>query len=203
MKQIIIYLILILIVSCSSDPIRVGIQPYDNFDSKLVDSVYKSLKESYDFDFVILPKRAIPKRAFVNIKSPRYRADSLLLDLRRNINDSLDYILGLTNRDISTTKRNRDGEIKEPKFKYSDWGIFGLGYRPGPTCVVSIYRLKNNNSSLFMSRLKKVCTHELGHNLGLKHCPNYKCVMMDAAETIKTIDLVNFELCNDCLEEIK
>ena len=58
--------------------------------------------------------------------------------------------------------------MKKPKSKYEDWGIFGLGYRPGNAAMVSTFRLRK--PGLTIERLQKVVTHEIGHNLGLKHC---------------------------------
>ena len=47
----------------------------------------------------------------MNIKSPRYRADSILRILKREKPDSIDYLIGILNKDISTTKRDRKGNI--------------------------------------------------------------------------------------------
>ena len=80
--------------------------------------------------------------------------------------------------------------------------MFGLGYRPGPSCIVSTYRLKNTDQRKFIERLKKVAIHELGHNLGLDHCESELCVMRDAVETIKTIDRVDSRLCEQCRKRI-
>jgi len=182
----------------------IGIQPYENFSPALMDTIERSLKEVYGFDLVRLPTQALPKWAFTTLRSPRYRADSLLKHLKRNRPDSINYMLGLTKKDISTTKRNQDGSIKAPVNRYIDWGIFGLGYRPGPSCVVSIYRLKNKNKTRYYNRIKKICMHEIGHCLGLPHCDNHpKCVMRDAAETIKTIDKVDLWLCDACKRQIE
>jgi len=207
MKSMLYLLILLLLTSClnkpgtSDEPIVVGIQPFGTFDLNLVDTVCQSLKKSYDFNFVILKSKPLPVNAFVNIKSPRYRADSLLIYLKENMADSLSYIIGLTSKDISTTKTDNNGTIKEPRSKYLDWGVCGLGYRPGPSCIVSTYRLKSN-SELFLSRLKKVCTHEIGHNLDLRHCPTIRCVMADAAESVTTIDRIDNKLCDQCQREL-
>ena len=111
--------------------------------------------------------------------------------------DSIDFMLGLTATDISTTKKDKLGRIKQPKSKYEDWGTFGLGYRPGSACVVSSYRLSKPNKTI--ERLQKVVVHELGHNLGLKHCTSkLNCVMDDAAETIRTVDAGHITLCDKC-----
>ncbi|MFP9118082.1 matrixin family metalloprotease [Flavobacterium sp. RNTU_13] len=144
----------------------------------------------------------MPESAFVNIKTPRYRADSLIGIQKRNLPDSIDYVVGLTNKDISVP-RYENGKIKKPEWKYNDFGVMGLGYRPGNSCVVSTFRLKANNKPLFYKRLEKVVLHELGHNLGLPHCENPKCVMTSAAEKISTIDNANASLCDACAKRIK
>jgi archaemetzincin len=125
----------------------------------------------------------------------------LLKLLEQTKPDTVTYILGLTKKDISTTKRDQQGNIKEPQEKYRDWGIFGLGYMPGASCVASTFRLSTPQNKL-TDRLQKVCIHELGHNLGLDHCENKHCVMTDAAESIKTIDQVNVDLCMVCKDKI-
>ncbi len=144
----------------------------------------------------------MPKQAFVNIKSPRYRADSMILFQKRSKADSIDYVLGVTSSDISTTKKDKYGNILQPESRYKDWGLFGLGYVPGPSCIVSTYRL-GKSSAKFPSRLVKISLHELGHNLGLPHCTySEKCVMRDAAETILTIDEVSELLCDHCKSQL-
>jgi len=110
--------------------------------------------------------------------------------------------LGLTSKDISVTKRDDSGNIKKPEYKYQDWGIMGLAYCPGESCVVSTFRIKHKNKTVYFDRLKKVAVHEFGHNLGLPHCPNKKCVMTDAVESVKTIDNAKLKLCNDCAGKI-
>ncbi|WP_052467096.1 matrixin family metalloprotease [Psychroserpens damuponensis] len=202
MKKFVALLLLSIVFSCSKRTIKIGIQPYGDIDTTILSSISEILKTSYQADVYILDKTELPKTAFTNIKSPRYRADSLLIDLKSHIPDSIDYILGITSKDISTTKRITDGSIKKPESKYQDWGIFGLGYKPGQSCVVSTFRIKHVKTSLFKSRLQKIAVHEIGHNLGLDHCDTKKCVMQDAVESINTVDLANFKLCNRCLDKI-
>ena len=150
-----------------------------------------------------LTDKELPKSAFINVKSPRYRADSILKILKRSKPDSIGIVLGLISKDISTTKKDLWGNVKKPAYKYEDWGVFGLEYRPGPSCIISNYRIKNANKNLYLERLRKVCIHEIGHNLGLKHCTHSeKCVMKDAAETIKTADQADLKLCDHCRANI-
>jgi archaemetzincin len=199
-KRILIFIILICF-SCSSEPKLIGIQPYGNIDAEIIQSISTSLKHAYKMDVVILSNKELPKSAFVNIKSPRYRADSLLIDLSKIRPDSVDFILGITSKDISTTKRDSEGKIKKPESKYIDWGIFGLGYMPGQSSIISTFRLKNTSPENFKSRAQKISVHEVGHNFGLQHCEVNKCVMQDAVETIKTIDLADFDLCEKCFQK--
>lgn len=181
--------------------ITVALQPLNTFPSAFQDTLKLAIENFYEFKVVKLPNVLIPKKYFINIKSPRYRADSIINYLRISKPDSIKYIVGLTNLDISTTKKDKSGNIKKPEHTYYDWGIFGLGYRPGSSCVISTYRLKSNKNK-FVERLKKVTMHELGHNLGLPHCPNKHCFMQDAAETIKTIDGVELNLCEECRDQL-
>lgn len=194
--------VLSLLVSCAEQPKTIGIQPFGDLNLTYCDSIKVALEKVYPNTVVILNKIEIPEHTFVNIKSPRYRADDLIEYLKGSQPKGIDFTIGLISKDISTTKKGVDGKVKEPKSRYEDWGVFGLGYRPGPSCIVSTFRLKNSNSKLFFSRLQKIAVHEIGHNMGLKHCPNEGCVMQDAAETIKTIDKVKLELCGECLGKI-
>ena len=189
-------------LACTSNPKQIGIQPYGAIDNNMLNTIAETLKETYNVKIVVLDPKVLPKSAFVNIKRPRYRADSLLKDLKKQRHDSIDFILGITSKDISTTKRAANSTIKKPESKYSDWGVFGLGYRPGKACVISTFRLKHANAKTYLDRIQKIAIHEIGHNLGLHHCPNAKCVMQDAVETIKTVDSAGFELCEDCKSQI-
>lgn len=164
----------------------------------IIDSIKSGLEQAYNSRIVVLVNKELPQNAFVNIKSPRYRADSLLKDLLFQLPDSVSQIIGVTMKDISTTKRDNWGNVKQPEWKYLDWGVFGLGYQPGRSCVVSTYRLSAPSESLMLDRIKKVSIHEIGHNKGLKHCASEKCVMQDAVESIATVDAANFSLCLRC-----
>jgi archaemetzincin len=151
---------------------------------------------------IVLGEKSIPESHVIKIKSTRYRADSILNYLSRSKPDSIDYLLAVTEHDISITKRDQLGRIKKPQEKYIDWGVFGYGFRPGPACVLSVNRLKSKNELITFDRLRKVAIHEVGHNMGLKHCPNKGCVMADAAESIKTVDNGLALLCAACRNKL-
>lgn len=105
-----------------------------------------------------------PRNTFYQDRN-RYRADSLIKYLSRFFGSDT-VVIGLTSKDISTTK----GNIK-------DWGVMGLGYCPGNSCIASTFRLSKSNIN---EQFYKVAIHELGHTQGLPHCPNKTCYMRDA-----------------------
>jgi len=125
------------------------------------------IKETYDniqqvsAHATLLPAIEMPAMAFYAPRK-RYRADSLIRWMSRQAKTNEIYI-GITMQDISTTK----GE-------HADYGVMGLGYCPGKACIVSSYRLKNKEN------FYKLVIHELGHNMGLQHCPVPTCYMRDA-----------------------
>lgn len=139
----------------------------------------------YGYQCVVKPKVPFTKDILADSKT-RYEASRILAKYKSNEN-----LLIITDKDIAIKK----GNIKE-------YGIFGLGYRPGSTCVISTFRIKKNVSLfVFNERLKKICLHEIGHNLGLNHCTsgNSKCMMNDAKGTIKQVDREEIYFCNTCL----
>ena len=62
--------------------------------------------------------------------------------------DSVDIVVGLTNKDISITKYKDAArtKIKDPTWQYRDFGIYGLGRIGGSSCVVSSNRLRKNGT---------------------------------------------------------
>jgi len=181
----------------------VGLLPYKGIDSVKVSETKEAIETYYGVQVKILDAKDLPKEAFINVKSPRYRADSLIHIQKRLMPTGIDYVLGITERDISATKHGTDSKIKSPEWKYADFGIMGLAYCPGKSAVVSNFRLKHNDKAVQFGRFKKVVIHELGHNFGLPHCPDKTCVMTDAVESIKTIDNARPGLCKACLAKLK
>ncbi|MDI3319492.1 hypothetical protein [Pinibacter soli] len=162
----------------------VQIQPFGNFPEEDLQYVYNGIKKHYPY--VTLTKALpLPKKAYY-AKRNRYKADSLLTFLSSRTGEG-EVIIGLTEKDISTTKD-----------KVKDWGIMGLGLCPGKACVASTYRLSKTKRQ---EQLFKVCIHELGHTQGLKHCPVVYCFMHDAEGRNTTDEETDF--CPDCKSVLK
>jgi archaemetzincin len=84
--------------------------------------------------------------------------------------------------------------------------VFGeaqLGPLPHAAAVVSLHRLRQEfyglpaDPELLAERLLKEALHELGHTLGLRHCPDYRCVM-SSSHAVENIDLKLAEFCTAC-----
>jgi len=161
------------------------IQPFDGMPESTIINVSEKLKKIYSGDVIINNSIALPQNA-LNQSRTRYRADSLIRFLGDFVKDG-QLIIGLTNKDISTTKG-----------KYPDWGVMGLGFCPGKSCIASTFRLKGKNKD---EKLFKVAIHELGHTQGLaqtktKHCPDKVCFMRDAEGKDHLDELTCF--CSKC-----
>jgi len=204
-----VYLVLSCIVLCAEEekvpekaPINrvIAIQPFEGIPAAHVLETQKALKTYYQCEVRILPVMKLPKEAFTKVKSPRYRADILLKILSAKLPEGCNHVLGLTASDISATKYGEDGNVKKPEWKYKDWGVFGLGQMSGKSCIVSTHRLKPGvTNAKFLERLRKITSHEIGHNLGLPHCHHSeKCFMRDAVESIATVDAESETLCPHC-----
>src|SRR5262249_45479271 len=86
------------------------------------------------------------------------------------------------------------------KGKVTDWGVFGLGEIGRRNCVISMFRLKRGakNAEHLAYRVATTAVHEVGHTLGLPHCPTPGCVMHDAEGSIKNTDEGTGRLCQSC-----
>ena len=171
----------------------IDIQPYGSFPDNLIREAEAGILKMYKLKVVILKPIALPAAAFYAPRS-RYRAEKLLDDLEKHLSPESAKIIGLTIKDISTTKN----EIE-------DWGIFGLGTLSGSACVVSTFRLRAHHASdvLLKERLIKVINHEIGHTLGLSHCTHTNCLMEDGKGSIDTVDREDGKLCAECAKQVK
>jgi archaemetzincin len=162
----------------------IRVTPLGDVNNKHLELVKTCIEKFYGFKCILDNKEPLTKDLLAKSKT-RYEANKIIAKYKSNKN-----ILLVTNVDIAHF--NRVKKIKE-------YGIIGLGYRPGTTCVVSTFRIKNTTKEKFTDRLIKVTLHEVGHNLGIPHCTfDKKCLMNDANGTVKQIDQEKIWLCDNC-----
>ena len=81
--------------------------------------------------------------------------------------------------------------------------VFGEAQLGDTGALVSTHRLHPEfygmpkDPELLQARLLKEALHELGHTLGLPHCPDYLCVM-SASHSVERIDLKLADFCTAC-----
>jgi len=181
----------------------IALQPIGYTPQTTLNILKNNIEKQYQSTVIILPSITLPD-SFINYKKgKRYAASSVIRHLKEVMPDTVQYIAGITNEDIYTTKQDKWGNIKKPESTYKIWGILGLGYKPGKSCIISTARLYSDNESKYLERIIKITLHEIGHNHGLDHCHDKKCLMTDAVERISTVDNAENHLCSKCYNSIK
>jgi archaemetzincin len=177
-----------LVVAGEEKPAPIALQPLGGVKAERIDVVKRGLEQSFGVTVIVLENRPLPKSAWYAPRG-RYRADELLEHLKVVVPAKHPVVIGVTEKDISTTKD-----------EHVDWGIFGLGEVDGRSCVVSTFRLgaRGANEAKLRERLRKVAIHEVGHVTGLPHCPEAGCVMQDAESSIETVDRESGAFCEAC-----
>ncbi|SMC79322.1 matrixin family metalloprotease [Moheibacter sediminis] len=195
LKIISVPIIILFCVNCNQSNLKnsfqISLVNLGEVDSYQINFIKSILNENYNIDSVIVIGQDLPEETYYKPRN-RYRADKLIQFLKENLDT--DKVIGITDKDISTTVD-----------QYEDWGIMGLAYCPGKSCIVSTFRTFRGAKSEEhkKERLKKVTMHEFGHTLGLPHCKNSKsCLMRDANGKVSTVDYVD-GYCDKCKSKIQ
>lgn len=174
---------------------QIGILRIGQTDSYTIGKVIGALNAIFPRTICILISQTvlIPEEAFDN-RRQQYNSNVLLSRIRSHSlqQSSLDRILGIVNVDIFV-----------PSFNF----VFGQAEYHGRTALISLWRLrpefygKASNTGLFVERSIKEATHEIGHTLGLMHCPDQLCVMFFSNSIVET-DRKQSLFCNKCYMKI-
>jgi archaemetzincin len=90
----------------------------------------------------------------------------------------------------------------KPEWNY----VFGLASYRDKVGVSSIFRMQDGqltdaNFDLCLARLLKVCSHEIGHMFGLRHCIDADCVM-NGTNHLDETDAHTTRLCSHCQRKL-
>jgi archaemetzincin len=132
----------------------------------------------------------LPQEAY-NRPRKQYNSSLLLKIIRKHLEKArAEIILGIT-----------DDDLYVPKLNF----VFGQAELSGKAAVISLRRLKPEiygeptNQTLYLERAAKEAVHEIGHVIGLPHCPNPLCVM-SFSNDISAVDKKKRQFCPECTD---
>ncbi len=147
---------------------NIGILPIGNIEEKLLQAIKHGLVGVFPkTNATILEKLRLPENTLDKTRR-QYRSNQILGIIQTHCNKTSNHVLGVLDVDIFVPELNF---------------VFGEAAFPGKAALISLWRLKPEfygdfaDSELFIERAVKEAVHEVGHTLGLKHCPHPDCVM--------------------------
>lgn len=162
--------------------VRVG-----KVDPALLDYLALTLPESVGGPCTVAPKGIDPREAF---DAGRQQFHSTRI---------LTLLSALSVPDGGRTLGVADIDLFIPILTF----VFGEAQFGGGAALFSAARLRQEfyglprDEVLFYERCEKEALHELGHTLGLVHCPQYNCAM-HYSNSIEDVDLKGTSWCQDC-----
>ncbi len=170
---------------------KIGILAIGEVSPDVLTGIEQGLVKTFPDVACTIIKKALPvsKLAF-DKKRNQYNSSVILNEVKAfgSKNETFHRVLGVVDVDIFV-----------PELNY----VFGEAYTPGRAALISLWRLKsqfygeNAGSTVFASRVLKESIHELGHTLGLQHCPRSLCVM-HFSNSIFDTDKKQSLLCDQC-----
>ena len=145
---------------------QIALIPVGKVDSSMLESIGTAPTEEFDASFSTQRPLAHPDYAF-NPKREQYLSDAILAQLSQ-LQIPADRILGIVDLDLYTPDLNF---------------VFGQASMGGRVALIALPRLRPEfygdppDQALFEERTIKEAVHELGHTVGLGHCPERTCVM--------------------------
>ena len=171
---------------------RIKIVPYFPQSPEWMEILREQLAEIFALPVEIGEPRELP-RGSENAQRGQVLASAVLVDLCRVEHAPGDILLGITDRDLYEEGLNF---------------VFGLATPVHRCALVATPRLHNafyglpEERELFLRRLLTEAVHEIGHTLGLEHCPDPHCVM-HFSNTLADTDRKGYRFCPQCRARVE
>jgi archaemetzincin len=150
---------------------KVGILQVGQITPEVLVGLQKGLMKTFPDTTASIIKDVlpVPLHAF-DKKRSQYNSNIILSEVKAYASKNQEFhrVLGVVDVDIFTSGLNY---------------VFGEAYVPGGVALISLWRLKPEfykekpNLTLYSLRTLKEGVHELGHTLGIQHCPRSMCIM--------------------------
>ncbi len=169
---------------------KVHILPMGSIPASVIGAVEKALSETYGLEVLKHSEIPLPVASF-NIERRQYLSFVVIEEIAIMRLEGI--ALGIADEDFYAQGLNF---------------VFGEADREKQVAVISLARLRKEfyggspDKDLLIQRAVKEAVHEVGHVLGLAHCPNPACVM-HFSNTISHTDLKSAEPCSLCSQIYK
>lgn len=164
----------------------IKIVPLINPPPFIIDEIKHNFEETFNLPVITLNIINIPD-SYKNSLRNQYRVSKIFSYLKEICPDDSLKIIGVISEDIY-----------EEGYNF----LFGSAELNGKYSIISIYRLYDENESLFKKRVVKEAIHELGHTFGLNHCDNKICVM-NFSLSINDVDKKDKHFCKLCENKLR
>ncbi len=163
----------------------IALLPLGTIPASVTEAIGEGLSSAYGFETSLLEGVPLPVDA-LNIDRHQHLSVLVIQEIVRMGLDAM--VLGIANEDL---------------YAQGLQFVFGEADYEKNVAVISLARLRKEfyggqpDDELLIERAVKEAVHEVGHLIGLPHCPNPQCVMR-YSNTLTHTDQKSAELCEVC-----
>jgi archaemetzincin len=168
---------------------KIYILPMARMPGPLIDAVVEGLRREYRLEVEVLDEIPLPVDAY-NTDRQQYLSIMIIEEIARMDIEGL--VLGIAGEDLYAQGLNY---------------VFGEADPELGVTLISLARLKQEfyggspDPERLIDRAVKEAVHEVGHLMGIPHCPNPECVMR-YSNTLSHTDRKSSELCSLCRRKL-